>query len=380
MAISDGQGTVNIMGPRPILLMVRRLNYGGCERDLAKIAMGLDRSEFTPYVGCFRPDGLRVDELKRAGIPIIAFPVDSFRSVRSLRAVMDMRRYIRDYGIQLVHCFDVPTAMWGAPVGRFWGLPVVISQLSYRSLNTPGERRVLRLADRLSTRIVVNCLAMQRHMTDDEGAPLEKTYLVYNGVDTSIFHPGPGAGPEQLSGAEVVIGTIANLRKEKGIDLLLWGYALLRKQVRGTKLFIVGDGPEMDSLQALARELGVWDDTVFLIGKPDISNEMRALDVFVLPSYSEAFSNALLEAMASGCAVVGSRLGGTPELIEEGRNGLLFESGSAEDLANKLRTVVENAQLRAQFKQVSAARAREEFSLEKNLAGFRRLYLSLTKG
>jgi glycosyltransferase involved in cell wall biosynthesis len=358
--------------------MVRRLNYGGCERDLAKIAMGLDRSEFTPYVGSFRPDGLRVGELKQAGIPIIEFPVKSFRSLGNLHAILDMRRYIREYGLQLVHCFDVPTAMWGAPVSRLWGIPVIISQLSYRSLNTAGERRVLRFADRISTKIVVNCRAMQRHMTDDEGAPLEKTYLCYNGVDTTIFHPGPGALPEQLKGS-VIVGTIANLREEKGIDVLLKAYALLRKTVRGTKLFIVGDGPHREELEKLARELGIEDDTLFQIGKPDISAEMRALDIFVLPSYSEAFSNALLEAMASGCAVVGSDIGGTPELIHDGENGLLFKCGSAEDLAAKLRTVVEKAELRNQFKTVSARRARDEFSLERNLAGFRELYLSLTK-
>jgi glycosyltransferase involved in cell wall biosynthesis len=358
--------------------MVRRLNYGGCERDLAKIAMGLDRAEFTPYVGCFQPDGLRVEELHQAGIPIITFPIESFRSLGSLQAAWDMRRYIREYGIQMVHCFDVPTAMWGAPVSRFWGVPVVISQLSYRSLNSPGEHRVLRFADRFATKIVVNCLAMQRHMVQDEGAPLQKTYLCYNGVDTSIFHPGPAARPEKLNGASVVIGTVANLREEKGIDLLLKAYALLQKMVGGTKLFIVGDGPQMDDLQKLSRELGVAEDTLFLIGKPDISNEMRALDIFVLPSYSEAFSNALLEAMSSGCAVIGSNIGGTPELIEDGRNGLLFQTRSPEDLAAKLRMVVENAELRAQFQRVSAARAREEFSLQKNLAGFRQLYLSLT--
>jgi glycosyltransferase involved in cell wall biosynthesis len=358
--------------------MVRRLNYGGCERDLAKIAMGLDRSEFTPYVGCFRPDGLRVDELKQAGIPIIEFPVKSLRSWGSLRGALDMRRYIREYGLQLVHCFDVPTAMWGAPVGRFWGVPVVVSQLSYRTLYSSTERRLLRFADRVATRILVNCVAMKRHMIQDEGAPEEKTYLCYNGVDTSIFHPGPASRPEKLTGANVVLGTIANLREEKGIDLLLKGYALLRKMIGGTKLFIVGDGPEMDALQNLARELGIADDTLFLVGKPDISSEMRALDIFVLPSYSEAFSNALLEAMASGCAVVGSDIGGTPEMIDDGKNGLLFQCGSAEDLAAKLRIVVENAEMRSRFQKASARRAREEFSLERNLAGFRQLYLSLT--
>lgn len=367
------------MAPIPILLMVRRLNYGGCERDLAKVALGLDPSEFKPYVGCFRPDGLRVEELRQAGVPIIEFPLKSFRSAGAVRAAMLMGRCIREHGIRLVHCFDVPTAMWGAPVARFWRTPVVCSQLSYRALYSSGERRLLRITDRIATRIVVNCLAMQRHVTQDEGVPIQKTFLCYNGVDTSIFHPGPALRPQELAGASVVIGTVANLREEKGIDLLLKGYALLRKVVSGTKLFIVGDGPEMENLQALAQQLAIEEDTLFLIGKPDISNEMRALDIFVLPSYSEAFSNALLESMASGCAVLGSNIGGTPELIEDGKNGLLFQCGSAEDLAAKLRIVVENAELRARFQKASAARARDEFSLQRNLAGFRKLYLSLTE-
>src|ERR1051325_11269580 len=136
--------------------MVRRLNYGGCERDLAKIAMGLDRSEFTPYVGSFRPDGLRVEELKQAGIPIIEFPVKSLQSMGSLRGVMDLRRYVREYGLQMVHCFDVPTAIWGAPASRLAGVPVIVSQLSYRTLYSSGERRLLHFADRIATRVVVN--------------------------------------------------------------------------------------------------------------------------------------------------------------------------------------------------------------------------------
>jgi glycosyltransferase involved in cell wall biosynthesis len=366
------------VGPTPILLMVRRLNYGGCERDLAKVALGLDPSEFKVYVGCFRLDGLRVEELRQAGIPLIEFPVRSFRSFGAMRAAIDMRRCIRDYGIQLVHCFDVPTSMWGAPVARLWNVPVICSQLSYRTLCSSLERRVLRFSDRVSAKIVVNCVAMQRHVTGDEGVPVEKTYLCYNGVDTSIFHPGTVSRPPELSTAAVVIGTVANLRQEKGIDLLLKSFSLLRQAAVEAKLLIVGDGPEMEPLRAMARQLGIANDTLFLIGKPDISEEMRGIDIFVLPSYSEAFSNALLEAMASGCAVIGSNVGGTPELIEDGENGFLFQSGSVEDLAAKLRIMVENAKLRLRFQRNSAARARNEFSLGRNLACFRQLYRSLT--
>jgi glycosyltransferase involved in cell wall biosynthesis len=82
---------------------------------------------------------------------------------------------------------------------------------------------------------------------------------------------------------------------------------------------------------------------------------MRTIDIYVLPSLSEAFSNALLEAMACGCCPVGSRVGGTPELIADGERGLLFEPGNVEDLAAKLSLLIENPSLRRRYADASAA-------------------------
>jgi glycosyltransferase involved in cell wall biosynthesis len=362
--------------PWPILLLVRKLDHGGCERDLSKIALGLDRSMFEPHVGCFLPEGIRVAELREAGIPIVHLPVTSFKSPSAIRGAMILRRYMRQHRIELVHAFDVPLSLFAGLLARWCGARAVITaQLAYRGLSSPMDRRLLRMVDRMADRVVVNCEAMSRHMVEDEGLRPERAYLCYNGVDTAVFHPGPGERPEPLRDATLIIGTIANLRPEKGLHLLLEAFAAVRRP--GMKLLIVGSGPSLEELQARSRELAIADDCLFLPGKPQIASEMRAIDVFVLPSLSEAFSNALLEAMASGCAVIGSNLGGTPELIRDGKTGLLFRPGDSQDLAEKLRYLIEHDDLRRKFGCEAASFTHATFPISRTVSRMTDLYQSL---
>jgi len=99
--------------------MVQSLGHGGCERDAAKIAMGLDRSRFEPHVGIFREGGFRVPEVIAAGVPVVRFPVTSFSNLSLVRAAREFGAYIRKYGIELVHAFDVPTDLFTAPAARY---------------------------------------------------------------------------------------------------------------------------------------------------------------------------------------------------------------------------------------------------------------------
>ena len=94
--------------PWPLLLLVRELDLGGCERDLSKVALGLDRSRFDPHVGCFHPEGFRGEELRAAGVPVVQLPVRSFRSWSVLAGARRLAEYVARHGIRLVHSFDTP--------------------------------------------------------------------------------------------------------------------------------------------------------------------------------------------------------------------------------------------------------------------------------
>src|SRR5271155_5903316 len=110
--------------PVPVLLMVRELNLGGSERQMAETAKALDRSRFDPRAGSFRPAGLRGEELRAAGVPIVEFPVPSLASVRG---ALRIAAYVREQRIGLVHTFDMPTNLYGVPAARMAGSAGVVS-------------------------------------------------------------------------------------------------------------------------------------------------------------------------------------------------------------------------------------------------------------
>ncbi len=364
--------------PWPILLIVRQLHYGGCERDLSKIAIGLDRKQFEVHVGCFDPEGMRRREIESAGLPVVVFPVKSFASPSILHAGRVFGDYVRRHRIRLVHAYDYPGTMFAVPVGKFYGVPAVVSsQLSHRDLREARERWILRTCDRLSDMIVVNCKAMERHMIEDEGVPQKRLGLCYNGVDTGVFHARERRRPEALAGAGVVIGALCVLRPEKGIHLLIEAFARVHAVEASARLVIVGGGPLLATLRSQSDALGLGDSCRFEPATGAVAEWFRAMDIFALPSSSEAFSNALLEAMACGCAPVGSRVGGTPELIKDGETGFLFEAGSVDGLAEKLAILVKDAALRQRVSEAAAAFASQTFPLERAVATMGGLYQRL---
>ena len=349
--------------PVPILLTVRELNCGGIERDVTKIALEIDRSRFEPHVASYQAKGMRFEELNRAGIPFLHVPFSSLKSPTAVSAAMRVRRYIKEHGIRLVHAYD-SSAVFLAPIARALRVPAVLSSvLGSRGLVDRRTLRQLRWTDKIVDTVVVNCEAMRRHMIDDEHVATERIQLCYNGVDTAQFYPADRGKPAPVGDASFVIGTVCVLRSEKALDLLQDAFARVRHLRSGMKLMIVGSGPELPKLEANRRRLGLHDDCVFVPATPLVPQFLRDFSIFVSCSTSEAFSNTILEAMACGCCVIGSRVGGTPELIGDDERGLLFRSGDAGDLAAKLTTLIQNESLRRALGVRAARFATEELNI-----------------
>ena len=360
------------MSRTPILLMARELTQGGCERDLTRLALGFRGGPFEPHVACFRPGGMRYDEILAGGVPILDIGLRSFRSLGALGAARRLSRYVTQRRIRLLHAMDVPAACFAIPVCRLAGVPAILScQLSYRSMSSPAEQRLMRLADRLSDRVVSNCQAVLDDLTSRYGADPNKTTLIYNGVEIDRFHPPPGPSrdrsvlPENIQGAPLVIGTVCALRPEKRLDTLIEAFARLNPSGSGARLVIVGSGPMAQPWLAVAESLGVAEYTHFEPSTPNVERWMRAIDVFVLASELESFPNGLLEGMACGCVAVGSRVGGVPEML--GDAGLMFPAGDSAALATLLERLLHNPELRAALSTAGARLAAERFPLEENL-------------
>ena len=360
--------------PIPILFVTRQLDSGGLERDVAKLALGVDRKRFTPFVAAFQGGGLRWNELQQAGIPVFDLRMSGLRSPKIFGSLFRFMRIVLREKIRLIHAYDASVVLV-EPVARLLRVPVVLAAtVGHRDLLDEKTKRQLMVTDKKVDAIIVNCQAMSRHLANDFAVSPERIALCYNGVDTSQFYPGPASRPAALADASVVIGSICVLRPEKRLELLIEAFARVRRLTPGLKLLIVGSGPELPMLQAKSSEYGIADDCVFLPAVPDVASLLRGINIFVSCSSSEAFSNAILEAMACGCCPVGSGVGGTPELIEDGQRGLLFETNNALDLSYKLERLVNDPDLRTRLARNAASFAAKDLNMQKALDRMSEIY------
>jgi glycosyltransferase involved in cell wall biosynthesis len=185
--------------------------------------------------------------------------------------------------------------------------------------------------DRCSDAVIAVCEAA-RQQAIAEGTPAEKIETIYNSVEAQ---PAPDRSTRLFAGSPV-IGTVGRMDSYKGQAYLIGALPVVLIEFPDARFVLIGDGPERECLQSSAERLGVGDRVSFLGTRSDVSVLMSQLDLFVLPSLLEGFPNAVLEAMAARLPIVATRVGGVPELIEDGRTGLLVEPGSAQALAEAI--------------------------------------------
>ena len=347
--------------PIPVLMMARELGWGGgVERDISKFARHLPPYGIVPHVASFRAGGARWAEIEAAGIPIWSLNVDSLRSWSALSAVSHLRRYAAEHNIQVLHAFDAPANIFGVPLARRIGIPVAISSHLWCRKILPLQMRVLlALVDNFATGLFVNCHAVAQDLTRNWHVSPKRIHICHNGFEPREFNDRNRTRPIQFANASVVVGTVAVLRQEKNIGLLIRAFASVRNVDPLARLVVVGDGPMKAALERQALDLKMQDACVFEPATAQPANWMRAIDVFVSTSTSEAFSNSLLEAMASGCCPVASRVGGTPELIKHGERGLLFDADNLGQLTEALSSVIVNAERRQEMASSAARFAHE---------------------
>jgi glycosyltransferase involved in cell wall biosynthesis len=205
--------------------------------------------------------------------------------------------------------------------------------------------------------------------------PAAKIEVVYNAVRLDRFEaPAPPGLREELGGGErPLVLTCARLDEQKGHDVLLHAAA----ELPGVAFALAGEGPERGRLEALASELGVADRVAFLGRRDDVPALLAACDVFALPSLYEGSSLAVLEAMAARRAVVSSAIGGTDELIDDGRSGLLVPPGNAGELRAALARVLGDEELRAGFARRARDRVERDFTPEAMTRANERIYREL---
>jgi len=355
-----------MIAPRPrVLLLGDTLNLGGTEGQFAEVACGLDRSRWDVRVSGVRAEGPLRPRLEAAGLRPWSCGPSSLKSPDLPLAVVRLAGYLRRHRVQLVHCFGFYSNSVGVPAARLARTPVVIaSQRDMGDLRPPLQRRVHAAVLTLATHILVNSEAISGGLSHTRAARRGRIAVIPNGVDVVRFRP-----PSQADGGRppTTIGTLANLRPEKGLRQLLDAAAEVIRSVPRARFVIWGDGPLRGDLEAAIRALSLPGAVELPGATRDPDSALRQCDIFVLPSLSEASPNAVLEAMATGLPVVATRVGGTPGLVEDHRTGLLVPPGDAPALAQAIRRLLETPALAGEMGARGRARALAEFGLARML-------------
>ena len=355
-----------------VLLIGDTLNLGGTEGQFVEVACGLDPSRWSVHVSCLRAVGPLRMRLEAAGIRARSCGRGSFKSPRFPLAVWELARYLRAHRIRLVHSFDFYSNILGVPAARLARVPVIASQRELGDLRPRLQRRVHWMALRLADSVLVNSGAVAERLRLSRAVAPGRLVVIPNGVDLARFSPAPepGRGRPGL----ITVGTLANLRPEKGIQDLLRAMSLVRDRYPQGRLAIWGGGPLRADLEGLIGELGLRAEARLHGPTTEPEAALRALDIFVLPSLSEACSNVLLEAMASGLPVVATRVGGNPVLVEDEMTGLLVRPGDPDALAKAIIRLVEDPMLARRLGASAYDVVRSRFGVDRMLSRVQALY------
>ena len=253
------------------------------------------------------------------------------------------------------------------------GVPVVIaSQRDLGNLRPPLQQRLQRAMLSLATHVLVNSRAIADRLAGSRAARSGHLSVIHNGVDLSRFGPPPASVRREPG---ITVTVLANLRPEKGILQIVEAAAAVRQASPETRVDIWGEGPLRGEAEARIRSLGL-SEWVRLRGSTRTPEDvLRRSDIFVLPSLSEASSNVLLEAMATGLPVVATRIGGTPALV--GDAAVLVPPGDPAALAAALLELAGNPALATRLGAAARSRALAEFGMDRMLERVDPLYRGL---
>ena len=349
---------------RPRLhLLGDTLNLGGTEGQFTEVACGLDRSRWDLQVACVRAEGPLRPRLERAGLQPWTVGPASFKSPALGRAILRLAAYLHRHEVGLVHCFDFYSNVIGVAAARLARTPVVIaSQRDMGDLRHPIQRALHRTVLRLASHILVNSDAIAARLGHLRGARGDRLAVVRNGVDLVRFAP---AGHASNGSGVTTVATLANLRPEKGLVEFVEAATIVLRGPRRARFVIWGEGPLREDLEALIRARGVMDRVEMRGATREPDNVLKQTQIFVLPSLSEASSNVVLEAMATGLPVVATRVGGMSGLVDDHRTGILVPPRDPPALAGAISKLLDAPALAAEMGAQGRARALAEFSMDR---------------
>ena len=372
-----------------VLQFIHGFIQGGSERQMIQLTRLLVESDrYHVHVAALNGGGVLRPEIDRLHLgKIEEFPLTSFYDQNMLVQLRRFAAFLKEHEITLIHTHDFYSNVFGITGAALAGTPVRIgSRRETQGMRTAAQKRVERTAFLLAQAVVTNAEAVKRALAN-EGVSAEKISVIYNGLDLERLKPAELSRteifeslglPASLAENRKFVTIVANLQHDvKDHPMFLRAARRIQQAVPEATFLLAGEGPLLDSMRDLAGELGIAESTYFLGRCSHVPDLLSISDVCVLSSKAEGFSNAILEYMAAGRAVVATDVGGAREALTDGETGYVVPSGDDETMAARIVELLNNSE----FRNAMGSKAREvverKFSCESQLNRTEALYEQL---
>jgi glycosyltransferase involved in cell wall biosynthesis len=334
----------------------------------------MDRALFEPTLILLdgRPAASR--ELEPRDCEVIRLGVTKLLSRAGLRAARHVRQLWSRSRPDILQSYFLDASYFSVPLARWCGVPHVVRVRNNLGYWLTRKDRVLnRLIRPWVTRSLTNSEGGREQLIRQDGVSADRVTVIENGVDLDRF---PDVRPPAF-GETVRVGCVANLRPVKNIDGLMRAAQLVLELSAKVEFEVAGDGPDRPRLEQLRRELALGDRFRLRGSLADVPEFLRSLDLAVMPSHSEGMSNAVLEYMAAGRAIVATDTGATAQLVGPGVGGVIVAPGSDEALAGAIQKLIDDPPAGRRMAATARRRAEEVYGRQGMVRRFEAFYRSM---
>lgn len=362
--------------PVSVCFIIDRLSRAGTETQLLALLRHLDRSRVRPSLCLLNGTSAECQSLLPVNCPVLDLRLRRLASLATPTAVARLAAFWRRHRVEVVQTYFLDSTYLGVPLARLCGVRRVVRVRNNAGYwLTPGHRRLGRLMGRLADVTLTNSGDARRSVLSTERLPDARVRVIENGVDLDRF---PSVRPPDTCGSVVRIGAVANLRPVKNIDGLIRVATDICRNDHRIQFEVAGEGEQRTALEAQIGANGLSSQFMLRGSVDDIPAFLGGLDVAVLPSHSESMSNALLEYMAAGRAIVATDVGSNARLVRHGREGLVVRPADDRALADAVRQLVDHPELARTLGTAARRRAESCFSRAAMVPQFEAFYESLS--
>ena len=315
-------------------------------------------------------------------VSVLEYPLFKYPPY-TIALASEMYRVSEQHDLDVFHVhYSIPHSTSAHLAREMTGVPYVVtlhgsdvtilgSDSSYLPVNT----HTIEEADAVT--------AVSRFMLDEAYSRLglkKEIRVIPNFVDADVFAPTPCYESDIRNGEDVVITHVSNFRPVKRVHDLVYAMKMVSRKAPGARLMLIGDGPDRISVERLVKRLGLEKHVTLTGFRSDVTNILSCSDVVVLSSETESAPLTLLEGMSSGLPVVATRVGGIPEIVEDGVNGLLVQSKNPEAIAEKILELNSDPEMRRRLGEAARETVMERYTAERIVGQYMEIYESVTTG